>query len=76
MHAAGRFMPGRTRNGYHRASEADHLAREELRTFQCALTTLGVSFALILAGIVVTSRADYGHVKAHVVDQYNRGSSV
>ena len=46
-------MPGRTRNGYHRASEADHLAREELRTFQCALTTLGVSFALILAGIVV-----------------------
>ena len=69
-------MPGRTRNGYHRASEAEHLAREELRTFQCALTTLGVSFALILAGIVVTSRADYGHVKAHMVDQYNRGSSV
>ena len=68
-------MPGRTRNGYHRASEAEHLAREELRTFQCALTTLGVSFALILAGIIVMFRADYGHVKAHMVDEYNRGSS-
>ena len=76
MHAAGRFS-GRSRNGYYRfgGSEGEYLAKEEQRTFQCAVTAIAIAAALVICGCVVWTSADYSHVKAELVAEYNEGAS-
>lgn len=44
------------------------------QTFQCAVVSLTMAVAMIIAGAVIMTRADYGGSKAGLVDEYNRGA--
>ena len=49
------------------------IANEERKSRSCAAFALAGGLALIIAGSVIMRRADYGHVKSHLVEEYNKG---
>ena len=77
MDAAGAWrQPQRPRGRYMRSSGVSReafIANEERKSRSCAAFALAGGLALIIAGSVIMRRADYGHVKSHLVEEYNKG---
>tara|TARA_B100000482_G_scaffold185457_1_gene162171 strand:- start:184 stop:537 length:354 start_codon:yes stop_codon:yes gene_type:complete len=76
MDAAGAWrQPTRPRGRYTRSgtSREDFIVNEERKSRSCAVFALAGGLALIIAGAVIMRRADYGHVKTDLVEEYNKG---
>ena len=80
MDAAGAWrQPQRPRGRYMRSSgvrREDFIANEERKSRSCAAFALAGGLALIIAGSVIMRRADYGHVKSHLVEEYNKSQGL